>query len=158
MPTIDDLLGDADEPAADEFLAEALSAGRAEEDDGGTESSPAGLLDYLSGMVSSLPPPKRSEYMASEERLRLEYLRAKLSGRRGLHSEGERYASSASAGAGVPLTRKRLRDTLAYIGSMSTYHPDSGIGTALKHRVGIVLEHLRELRETSEYREPAHHE
>jgi len=63
-----------------------------------------------------------------------------------------RYAASsleATERMSVPITKKRISDTLSYIGAMSTYLPDAGIGMALKQRVGIVLDHLRQLRETS---------
>ncbi len=89
--------------------------------------------------------------MASEERLKLEYLRAQLAGRPGLRRDGARYA--ADENGRVPLTKKRLSDTLAYIGTISTYHPDREIGSALQRRVTTVLEHLRSLRDNPESRD-----
>ncbi|MFW6288935.1 MAG: hypothetical protein ACOC2Q_04050, partial [Spirochaetota bacterium] len=166
VPTIDDLLdateAPEDVPAADESpaadeppAADESPAAEAAQPAAEAASPPvdaAGLLDYLSGMASALPDEKRSEYMASEERLKLEYLRARLAGRPGLHRDGLRYAASlleAAEPVSVPINRKRISDTLRYIGDMSTHLPDAGIGTALKQRVGIVLDQLRQLRETS---------
>jgi tetratricopeptide (TPR) repeat protein len=178
VPTIDDLLaaaeeaGSAEAPAGEAPAGEApddeapddeastdvasddeAPAGEAPDDEAEDGEGPARLLDYLSTMATSLPQEKRSEYMASEERLKLEYLRARLAGRRGLHEDGARYAPEDEEAVTVPLTKRRVRDTLAYIGEMSRYHPDRSIGTALSVRVGAVLEQLRRLREDARVRD-----
>lgn len=107
-------------------------------------SGPAGLLDYLSNMAGSLPDKEKREFMESEVRLKLEFLRAQLAGRRGLHEDGARYAGESRSP--VPITTERLSDTLSYIGQMSSFHPDQALGTALKRRVSSVLDHIETLR------------
>ena len=102
--------------------------GREHDDHGSAE-----LLGYLSGLAQSLPEKKRAEYMNSEARLKLEYLRSRLAGKPGLKHDVERFAPPAPPS--VALTLKRLTDTLTYIGKMSGYHPDAAIGSALKGQV-----------------------
>ena len=115
---------------------------REQEDHGSAE-----LLGYLSGLAQSLPEKKRAEYMNSEARLKLEYLRSRLAGKPGLKHDVERFAPPAPPA--VALTLKRLTDTLTYIGRMSGYHPDAAIGSALKGRVATVLQRVRQLKEGS---------
>ncbi|MFW5686308.1 MAG: hypothetical protein ACOC0O_06615, partial [Spirochaetota bacterium] len=164
VPTIDDLLDDLfdeheSEPAAEEQPSAPESAAADHDDDTphdadeDADEDAAHLLDYLSTMATALPPEKREEYMASEERLKLEYLRARLAGRPGLRQDGLRYAPPNGSGDQVPITKQRLAATLSYIGEISRYLPDRGIGMALNHRVSTVLEHLRRLREDSSTRE-----
>ena len=109
----------------------------------------AGLLDYLSHLTQSLSEEKRSEFLNSEARLKLEYLKSRLRGEPGLKRDVERFAPSSPPPSDVPLTPKRLTDTLTYISKMSGFHPDAGIGTALRSRVAVVLDRIRQLKEGS---------
>ena len=111
----------------------------------GKKTAAVGLLDYLSNMADALPDQKKQEFMDSEVRLKLEYVRAQLAGRPGLREDGAKFAKPAPEQKPVSITPTRVRDTLSYIGQMSSYHPDTGIGTALKRRVGVVLEHMQSL-------------
>jgi hypothetical protein len=117
-----------------------------------TEKEPdgeAGLLDYLATLTKSLPAKKQSEFEHSEARLKLEYLKSRLRGHPGLKRDVERSVPSVPSASSVALTPKRLTDTLTYIGAISGFHPDPGIGTALKSRVAAVLERIRQLKEGS---------
>ena len=109
----------------------------------------AGLLDYLSNLTQSLSEEKRSEFLNSEARLKLEYLKSRLRGEPGLKRDVERFAPSVPSPSDVPLTPKRLTDTLTYISKMSGFHPDAGIGIALRSRVAVVLDRIRQLKEGS---------
>jgi hypothetical protein len=116
---------------------------------GKSGNSEAGLLDYLSDLTRSLPDQKRSEFLSSDVRLKLEYLKSRLRGEPGLKRDVERFAPAAPPASSVALTPKRLTDTLTYISTMSGFHPDAGIGMALKSRVAVVLERIRQLKEGS---------
>lgn len=110
------------------------------------EDNRARLLDYLDGLANSLPNEKRQEYLQSDARLRLEYLRARMAGRPGLKHDLERYRGPDSKRPAVSITPKRVADTMGYIAKMSGYHPDAAIGTALRTRVAHMLAKLKELR------------
>jgi len=105
------------------------------------------LLDYLSDLATSLPAGKRSEFLASDAHMKLEYLRARFSGQRGLHSDGARFGAEARPDPGLRLTKQKVADTLDYISNISGFLPDAAIGSALQKRVSLVTERLRQLKE-----------
>jgi len=107
---------------------------------------PAGLLDYLANMAGALPENRRKEFMSSDIRLKLEYLRQRLAGRAGLYRDGEKYARKPVVPS-RPVTTERLRDTLQYMGSISAFHPDPEIGSVLRRRMTQVVARLRETSE-----------
>jgi hypothetical protein len=102
-------------------------------------------------MAGSLPDQKRKEFMASDIRLKLEYLRERLAGREGLYRDGQRF-SKPTLTPPRPVTPQRLRETLQYIGEFSTHHPDPEIGSVLKYRVSQVV---AKMNQTSEDRNDA---
>jgi hypothetical protein len=107
------------------------------------------LLDYLSDLATSLPDAKRSEFLASDAHLKLEYLRSRFSGRRGLHTDGARFGADNWPDPALRLTKQKVADTLQYIANISGYLPDAAIGSALQKRVSLVTERLRQLKEGS---------
>ncbi|MFP4549395.1 MAG: tetratricopeptide repeat protein [Spirochaetales bacterium] len=113
-------------------------------------SGPAGLLDYLATMTQSLPPDKRAAFENSDVHLKLEYLRARLAGRAGLHRDAGKYIRVQKDSNGTPITPGRLRDTLQYIGQITRYHPDPAIANVLQDRVSRVVQHLESAKEGSE--------
>jgi len=103
---------------------------------------PAGLLDYLASMTAALPPDKKQAFENSDAHLKLEYLRARLAGRAGLHRDGGKYIRVPKDQDGSPITAGRLRDTLQYIGQITRYHPDPAIANVLEARMSRVVKHL----------------
>jgi hypothetical protein len=108
---------------------------------------PAGLLDYLAGLASALPPEKKQAFMDSDVHLKLEYLRSRLSGKRGLHRDVGKFVRLPKSHNGAPITPDRLRDTLQYIGQMTRFHPDPAIANVLRSRMSRVVRHLEQAKE-----------
>jgi hypothetical protein len=107
-----------------------------------SSGGPAGLLDYLASMAAALPPEKKKAFENSDVHLKLEYLRARLAGRAGLHRDAGKYIRVPKDKNGSPITPSRLRDTLQYIGQITRFHPDPAIANVLQARVSRVVQHL----------------
>jgi hypothetical protein len=106
----------------------------------------ADMLSYLEGLTRSLPEEKRREFDQSEMRLKIAGLKNKLLGRPGLREDVDRYQDGEDAGRKVPVTRRRLSDTLKYVEKISGYHPDRDLADALRARVHRILERLGKYR------------
>ncbi|MFP4567266.1 MAG: hypothetical protein ACLFNX_12265, partial [Spirochaetaceae bacterium] len=106
----------------------------------------AAMFDYLVQLAGDLPEEENRAFLESDIRLRIETIKARLTGRPGLRADIERYGMGRQAGDDgepVRVTPKRLRDTFGYIQSLSGYHPDHKIAEALKTRLGFLMKALR---------------
>ncbi len=112
----------------------------------------AAMFDYLVQLAGDLPEQQNRAFLESDIRLRIETIKARLTGRPGLRADIERYgmgresAEAGDAGEGserLRVTPKRLRDTFGYIQSLSGYHPNYKIAEALKTRLEFLMKALR---------------
>jgi hypothetical protein len=105
-----------------------------------TQSAPGtgALLDYLAKLSDYLPERERTRFQASDVRLSLERIRARLAGARGLAKTiEERWHPPVATG---PLTRPLLFDALRYLRGLAAAHPDRTVGEALAKRIeGVIL-------------------
>ncbi|NBB90964.1 MAG: hypothetical protein GVY23_07125 [Spirochaetes bacterium] len=107
------------------------------------------MLDYLVQLAGDLPEEQNRSFLESDVRLRIETIKARMTGRPGLRADIERHGMGREAGAadkgGEPLrvTPARLRDTFGYIQSLSGYHPNPKVAEALKTRLEFLLKALR---------------
>ncbi len=109
----------------------------------------AAMFDYLVQLAGDLPEQQNRAFLESDIRLRIETIKARLTGRPGLRADIERYGmgrESGETGEGsepLRVTPKRLRDTFGYIQSLSGYHPNYKIAEALKTRLEFLMKALR---------------
>lgn len=106
----------------------------------------AAMFDYLVQLAGDLPEQQNRAFLESDIRLRIETIKARLTGRPGLRADIERYGMGREAEEGgepLRVTPKRLRDTFGYIQSLSGYHPNHKIADALKTRLEFLMKALR---------------
>ena len=102
------------------------------------------LLDYLVGMAKALPEEQRGEFLQSEMRLKIESLRNRLLGRRGLKRDLERYAPIRERDQEAHITAKRVADAMRFVQSMSGFLPDPSISSVLSSRLDGIVQKLQD--------------
>jgi len=109
------------------------------------DKNPVKLLDYLANMSNYLPQESRFSHMGNEMRLRVESLRSRLSGRRGLF---ERIKSSFEfpeehRAGGNALTSQNLVSTFSFIRELSHYVPDKNLSSIMRNKIERILGKIR---------------
>ncbi|MFP4231037.1 MAG: hypothetical protein ACLFRR_04230, partial [Spirochaetaceae bacterium] len=102
----------------------------------------AALFDYLVSLAGDLPDEQRQAFQQSDIRLRIETIKARLTGKPGLRADIERHGLAPPQrrqGPPPAVTPRRLRDTFGYIRNLSTYHPDRRVAEALKSRLEVLI-------------------
>ncbi len=101
--------------------------------------SPEELLDYLEKLSEYLPERQKRKFRASDERLTMVMLKARLAGRKNLREKiTERYRPRVT-GKADPITRSVMVDTFSYLKDLSAWHPDKTIGAALKDKIDTLI-------------------
>jgi tetratricopeptide (TPR) repeat protein len=110
------------------------------------EESPAELLKYLEDLALFLPEERRSEFLMSDMRLRMEALRERLEGRKPLRMQLERFRppeEEQESGEAFSLNPDSIESTLTFMGNLSTYLPNKEIGVALHHRIADIVKTMK---------------
>jgi hypothetical protein len=97
------------------------------------------LFNYLKSITMDLPDERLADYLISDERVQLEYIIDRLSGRPGLKDQ----ASALRAREGIvssTAAAERIEESFAYLESLVEELPDQGFAVIMKNR----LERLRE--------------
>ena len=119
--------------AGEEKPAEAAAAGEALP----VANASAGLLDYLLSLTEALPEDKRGAFQRSEYRLKIEALKSRLSGSRGIHT-----GFSASHDASRPLDPGTVGKSLQFFARFAAFHPEPDVGTLLSERLRSIAHKL----------------
>ena len=111
-----------------------------------TEATPlkkaAALMEYLSGLTEHLPNKEKTRFQASDLKMRMEYLRERLSGSSGIRKriEGEQTSSQPPTQTeNLQVTSGRLADTFRFLQGLSAFFPDQDVGESLDRRLGSVI-------------------
>jgi len=102
-----------------------------------------GLLDYLGKLADHLPNGVKSRFQESDERLRMEVLKSKLFGRRGLRKKATTREPAGAPAAPVGLTRKKITDTFGYMKGLATFIRDGGMRKNMMGKLDKLLGKLR---------------
>jgi tetratricopeptide (TPR) repeat protein len=109
------------------------------------------LLNYLSSLTEYLPEPQKKDYLNSDQRLKMEYLRSRLAGKTGVKQEIERKFPPSGAGAANvkgparpvnAVNKQNIAATFSFIKRLATFHPDGTLGTILKQKIDSVLQKI----------------
>jgi len=123
-------------------VANGASPESREESRGDDRIAQARMLSYLMTLTGDLPEEQRTSFSNSDVPLRIAALQSKLLGQHGLRRDVARYDMAGRAQR-APVTKKRLADTFSFVAQMARYHPDKTISSALRERVGRLLERLQ---------------
>jgi hypothetical protein len=109
-------------------------------------SKTAALMDYLAGLAEYLPDKQRKRFDASDVKLRLEYIRERLRGARGLMSRLEREAGSEAAGApGTPdapevtVSSDKVAGALRFLKGLTALLPGRKAADSLESKLDSVI-------------------
>jgi tetratricopeptide (TPR) repeat protein len=109
----------------------------------GVSAKPAHLLAYLEDLTRYLPEKERDSFESSDMPLRMESLRAKLEGRKGLirrFSESGR--DEPVQAADEPLQRNKVKESFSFFDQLASFLPDNEVKISLKQRLGRILKHM----------------
>jgi len=107
------------------------------------ESNPSNLLGYLESLTQFLPEEKRISFYNSDMHLKLETLRAKISGKENFRSKIEKKHLPVPKKMETKITSTKVEKTFDYIEKLSTFLPDKAISSAMKGRIKDILENMR---------------
>ena len=152
------------QPVADQALAhssepEVTGSGEGVVDDEIESVSPeevqeAGMLDYLVNLAHELPPDRAVNFEHSEFRLRIETLKSRLAGRKGLLKRMQGYRDqiglSNDDADQRPITPSRIAETFAFLRRLAGNLPNQPVGEILQQRAGGLLERLKAIRESGD--------
>jgi hypothetical protein len=108
-------------------------------DKGGGTGGPADLLDYLGKLSDYLPEREKKRFRGSTERLAMESLKARLSGRKGLRQKVAAAKHPTVSRRDTPMTRSRVVDTFSYLRDLAAWHPDKAVGAAMRDRIESIV-------------------
>ena len=102
-----------------------------------------GLLLFLRELVNNLPKEKRSQFLESNARVKMEYLIDKLSGKQGLSKAAENITDGTeNKGTEENISSEKIRDTLTYMKNLTRSLADNVLATALEKQVDKVMDKL----------------
>ena len=102
-----------------------------------------GLLLFLRELVNNLPKEKRSQFLESNARVKMEYLIDKLSGKQGLTKAAENITDGTeNKGTEENISSEKIRDTLTYMKNLTRSLADNVLATALEKQVDKVMDKL----------------
>ena len=147
--------------------SESAHAAETEETDGGNaidddeiasvspeEVQEAGMLDYLVNLAHELPPDRAVNFEHSEFRLRIETLKSRLAGRKGLLKRMQGYRDqiglSSDEADDRPITKSRIAETFAFLRRLAGNLPNQPVGEILQQRAEGLLERLKAIRESGD--------
>ncbi len=107
------------------------------------EEKSSDLLGYLEHLAGFLPEKQRSSFENSEMKLKIESLREKLKGKKGLKNQIEQNYSVNKKNQSIQMTKDKITDTLSFMSNLSDYHPDKEIGHALKDKIAFMLNTIK---------------
>jgi hypothetical protein len=107
-----------------------------------TETRAQGLMNYLEELTEYLPERRKSSFLHSDARLKIEYIKSRLQGRSGIKNQIESKftprVTSSSLDAG------KIAETFDFMKNLASYHPDKTLGTMLQSKLNGILHKIRE--------------
>jgi hypothetical protein len=101
-----------------------------------------GLMHYLEELTEYLPERRKSSFLHSDARLKIEYIKSRLQGRSGIKNQIESkftpQISSSSLDVG------KIAETFDFMKNLASYHPDKTLGTMLESKLNGILHKIRE--------------
>jgi hypothetical protein len=120
----------------------------------GPSEGSASLVNYLEELTEYLPDKRKSSFLHSDARLKIEYIKSKLQGRSGIKNQIEsRYAPRVEGAAkgkadstmgGSSLDMGKIAETFDFMKNLASYHPDKTLATMLQSKLNAVLNKIRE--------------
>ncbi len=101
------------------------------------------LLDYLTNMVNYLPQDRQFNLLENEMHMKMQYLRAKLSGNKGLIRKINEQFQGFVKPEKPELTVNAISSTFKFIKNLSSYMPDRDMGNVIALKIDSILDKMR---------------
>lgn len=101
------------------------------------------LLDYLANMANYLPQDEQFLRLENEIHLKMQKIRAKLSGSKGLMRKIREHYQANPRPAVLPITADAITSTFNFIKNLSSYVPNKETGTQLALKIDSILDKMR---------------
>ncbi len=102
--------------------------------------NPADLLGYLEDLTRYLPEKKRKNFEESEMKLKIETLKAKMSGKPGLvQIIKEKYRKSDTLEEKEGISKDKIESTFKFMNNLTEYLPDKTVGMTIKNKIDHIL-------------------
>jgi hypothetical protein len=104
---------------------------------------PGRLLDYLSNMTNYLPQEAGFQSRENEMRVKLETVRGRLSGKKGLFRYIENSFRPQPSSSGGGLTSEKLVSTFSFMKDLSCFMPDPKMSMLIRRKIDAILGKMR---------------
>jgi hypothetical protein len=104
---------------------------------------PLALLEELGEYLPKRQPERRKKnvFMRSDARLKLDYLKSRLEGHKGLMQKIEQdYSPGGSTGS---VSLQKVADALIFMKEMAGHYPDPSVGTMMQSKVDSILRRIK---------------
>ncbi len=108
---------------------------------------PAGLFDYLEDLTRFLPQEKKKDFNESEMKLKIETLKAKISGKPGLvqiiekkYGKGDTVVEEKEE-----LSRDNVTSTFRFMNTLTDFLPDKTVSSTIKHKIDHILTMMKDV-------------
>jgi hypothetical protein len=107
-----------------------------------TAEGPLALLEELGEYLPKRQPERRKNvFMRSDARLKLDYLKSRLEGHKGIKQKIEdNYAPRGSADS---VTLQKVADAFIFIKELAGHYPDPSVGTMMQSKVDSILRRIK---------------
>jgi hypothetical protein len=132
----------AEQPAAERPVAEKPATEQPAAEQPSAEG-PLALLEELGEYLPKRQPERRKKnvFMRSDARMKLDYLKSRLEGHKGIMQKiQESYGPGPSAGA---VTLQKVADAFIFIKDLAGYYPDRSVGTMMQSKVDSILRRIK---------------
>jgi len=105
---------------------------------------PLALLEELGEYLPKRQPERRRKnaFMRSDARMKLDYLKSRLEGHKGIMQKiQESYAPSPPSAGSVSL--QKVADAFIFIKDLAGYYPDRTVGTMMQSKVDSILRRIK---------------
>ena len=104
--------------------------------------TPGRLFGYLQELTGYLPEDEKSIFHHSDIHFKMEFLKTKLGGRKGIRKQIETQYQPRKAKAVRQISRKKLANAFSYMKGLASFLPDRNIGDIMQSKISGILRRL----------------
>ena len=99
-------------------------------------------MNYLEELTEYLPERRKSSFLHSDARLKIEYIKSRLQGRSGIKNQIENKFTPQVPSSSLDVGK--IAETFDFMKNLASYHPDKTLGTMLQSKLNGILHKIRE--------------
>jgi len=99
-------------------------------------------MNYLEELTDYLPERRKSSFLHSDARLKIEYIKSRLQGRSGIKNQIESKFTPQVQSSSLDVGK--IAETFDFMKNLASHHPDKTLGTMLQSKLNGILHKIRE--------------